>query len=327
MHAARPTTTLVSCMRNEGANLIEWIAYHQVLGFNRIVVVTNDCTDGSDLLLDRLEKLGEIIHLSHRPAPGTRPQFEGLRLASQQSQVQLSDWVMVLDADEYVCVTAGGGKISDLIALGDPDADVIPLLWRHFGTAGHQSWNGEWILTSRTRTHERPVKRLVGHKSLFRPQKFSSFHPHMPKGPREPVIVRATDGKPFPTRALDDPQGVRFKAGFQNLSLENAYVAHHALKAPDVVLTKRYRGFGGTPIEGRFDIQGDFFKQRDCNDVECLDLLRHWPEVERRISSLLSDGETDRLHTQTQNWLESEIARVIAIEAPETPGIHAGIHQ
>ena len=47
-------TFLFSCMRNEAAYALEWVAYHRMIGFERIVICTNDCTDGTDALLDAL---------------------------------------------------------------------------------------------------------------------------------------------------------------------------------------------------------------------------------------------------------------------------------
>ena len=38
-------------MRDEGLVILEWVAHYRALGFDTIVVYTNDNTDGSDDLL------------------------------------------------------------------------------------------------------------------------------------------------------------------------------------------------------------------------------------------------------------------------------------
>ena len=53
----------VTTQKNEGAFLLEWIAYYKIIGFTDIVILSNDCEDGSDEMLDHLSKSGEIIHL------------------------------------------------------------------------------------------------------------------------------------------------------------------------------------------------------------------------------------------------------------------------
>ena len=50
--------TAVSMMKDEGPYVIEWIAHHLAIGFTDLVVYTNDCSDGTDSMLIRLEELG-----------------------------------------------------------------------------------------------------------------------------------------------------------------------------------------------------------------------------------------------------------------------------
>ena len=63
-----PPVALVSCMRNEGIHILEWLAYHKVIGFGPMVICTNDCADGSDTLLDLLA--------SHELQPGRGESFD-----------------------------------------------------------------------------------------------------------------------------------------------------------------------------------------------------------------------------------------------------------
>ena len=55
--------TAVTTPKNEGAFLLEWIAYHKLIGFTDIVILSNDCEDGSAIMLDHLSKPGEITHV------------------------------------------------------------------------------------------------------------------------------------------------------------------------------------------------------------------------------------------------------------------------
>jgi hypothetical protein len=57
------TITLVATMRNEGPFLLEWVAYHRLIGFNDVLICTNDCVDGSPELLDALQNHGLLRHL------------------------------------------------------------------------------------------------------------------------------------------------------------------------------------------------------------------------------------------------------------------------
>ena len=49
--------TAVLTVRNEAAFLIEWVAHHLGIGFTDLVVLSNDCDDGTDAMLDRLAEV------------------------------------------------------------------------------------------------------------------------------------------------------------------------------------------------------------------------------------------------------------------------------
>lgn len=55
--------TAVTCVKNEGPFLLEWIAFHQCIGVTDFLFYSNDCDDGTDTLLDALAELGHLRHL------------------------------------------------------------------------------------------------------------------------------------------------------------------------------------------------------------------------------------------------------------------------
>lgn len=128
--------TAVTTQKNEGAFLLEWIAYHKLIGFTDIVILSNDCEDGSDVMLDHLSKSGEITHVHNDgPYDDRGIQLAALKLADRQQAVKEADCVMHLDIDEFLNVHVGEGHVSDLIAAL-PEADAIALTWQMFGNNG-----------------------------------------------------------------------------------------------------------------------------------------------------------------------------------------------
>lgn len=49
---------ITTCMKDEGPFIIDWLAWHKSIGIQDFVIFTNDCTDGTDILLDQLEDPG-----------------------------------------------------------------------------------------------------------------------------------------------------------------------------------------------------------------------------------------------------------------------------
>ena len=107
--------TAVSMMKDEGPYVIEWIAHHLAIGFTDLVVYTNDCSDGTDSMLIRLEELGLCHHRRNDIPEGIRPQPSALNYAQAEPVVQQSDWVMVFDADEFVSIRYGDGTLDDML--------------------------------------------------------------------------------------------------------------------------------------------------------------------------------------------------------------------
>ena len=111
---------LIATMRNEAPFILEWLAYHRVIGFDAAIIWSNDSDDGTTALLNRLDEAGVIAH-RHWSPDAERPIVD--QLAEDAAQARLfedGDWVMWLDADEFLNIHVGEGRLDDLIAaLGD----------------------------------------------------------------------------------------------------------------------------------------------------------------------------------------------------------------
>ena len=81
-----------------------------------VLVYSNDCSDGTDLMLDRLAELGWLTHIRN-PGPHDKgPQWEALRQADRHPLRRAADWIMVFDVDEFVNIHVGDRTIPALLA-------------------------------------------------------------------------------------------------------------------------------------------------------------------------------------------------------------------
>ena len=137
--------------RNEGAFLLEWLAHHRAVGFTDFLVLSNDCQDGSDRMLNRLAEMGKLAH-EHNPPPYDKAgiQFAGLKRASDHPLLQQADWILPLDIDEFVNIHVGDRSLTALLAAL-PGADAITLTWRLFGNAGVVAFKDEPVTAQFTR--------------------------------------------------------------------------------------------------------------------------------------------------------------------------------
>ena len=174
---------VISSMRNEGAFIVEWVAWYRALGFTDILIVTNGCTDRSPELLDALAAAGWVTHLRKEPAPGVPPLGAKLRVARKHPLVAQADWIFVCDVDEFLVVHRGTGLIDNLLPDADPGFLGMAINWRVFGSGGQQQWQPGLTHRQFTRAALQSDMSSRWIKSIFRrPELFARFGAHGPDG-------------------------------------------------------------------------------------------------------------------------------------------------
>jgi SAM-dependent methyltransferase len=158
-------TTLLATMRDEAPFILEWVAYHQAIGFERIIVFSNDCIDGTDKVLSALETAGQVIHVPHKPVPEKLVAEQISQYVLEHDLIPDGDWVIWLDADEFLNIREGQGTVNDLIAATG-SARGMCISWRVFGDAGQGSFSGSFIAEPFTSCAE-PGEAWQNVKTLF----------------------------------------------------------------------------------------------------------------------------------------------------------------
>ncbi|WP_375419826.1 glycosyltransferase family 2 protein [uncultured Sphingomonas sp.] len=287
---------LVATMRNEGPFILEWVAYHRHIGFTEMLVCTNDCVDGSPDLLDLLERRGLVRHLRCSPAANDKAQLHAYAQATASLEPSWPDVLMVLDADEFLNIHVGDGKVPALLA-STPEATAWLVNWRTFGASGHEHWAPDLVLKRFTRAA--PLHHGVNwsFKTLF-------THPeayHCPLLPHGPGFARAEcvgglrpvdgGGHRLPSRYARSEQFLQTEPGQVTWSL--AQVNHYNTRSWQDYLVKHDRGGGLGPERWARDENWETFNR---NEEQDLSIQRHLPAVESAITALLADDEIRAAH-------------------------------
>ena len=297
-----PRYAVACCMRNEAIFLLEWLAYQFAVGFDLVVVVTNDCTDGTDDILDVLAAADDrIVHLRNQIAPGEAPQVAGMRLVLADPRVQATDYLLHCDADEFLHVSVGAGRVADLMrtlvpGLQNPP-DCIALAWRPFGDAGNLRWNGGSVIAACPMADNRPRKATALHKSLFRPDRFARAIDHMPKDPvTQTVSVINTAGQSLDPSPFWRAKNARYTGLDDTLiTWQNACIHHYAIRSQDVFLMKNDRGDGMGLSSRKYFINSVFWTRYNRNATEVPEARQHLPPVLRIMSELRAVRPVARL--------------------------------
>jgi hypothetical protein len=179
-------TLLLATMKNEGPFLLEWVAWHRLVGFDDIVVAQNDSDDLTAEMLSCLEDIGAVTFLDNSDpgnakVPGNHQGRAYSRIAALPVYAK-ADWAIALDADEFMAVKIGAGKVADLIAEIGGDVDQIHIHWNLVGSNGLTRFEDDLVTTRFTETHAagRSARQPTLFKTLYRRSAFSHAGPHRP---------------------------------------------------------------------------------------------------------------------------------------------------
>lgn len=315
----RNLTAVAVCMRNEGQFLLEWVAHQLAVGFDRVFVASNDCTDGTDLMLDRLEQLGAVIHVHNHQEPETPPQISGINRILAHPKMKEVAWLLRCDADEFLDVTAGKGQIKDLIDAISPKtdpADVIALCWRPMGSCGLTNWPGGNVIEAFTRGAKAPKTTFSHHKSIFRPERFSWVHDHMPKDPliADPV-VKNTAGVRLNPQSMHVRHESRYRGNDDVLlTWENASMRHYAVKSEDIFLMKNVRGDGMNIESNKYFLGSTFWQRGNRNRTSDQGMLRYMPAIQKRLDGFRKDPILRQLDIAANEWFRDQRSQHLTAE-------------
>lgn len=295
-----PGRTIVTMMKDEAPFLFHWIAHHRLIGFDRIVVFTNDCSDGTDTMLDRLHAMGEVIHHRNKVPDDGKPQPLALRRAAKLEEVTDSDWIIALDVDEYLLVKAGGGHLDDLFATA-PQADGFALTWRMMGASRHVEWTEQPVTEAYLNGAPDLFRKGWGVKTLFEPFDDMKFGIHRP-------TVRGRDKNALHARTWVNGSAKPMTQGFMEgmwrsslatLGRAHAEIAHFATQSQEAFLRRAARGNVNAKPD-KYD--ATYYAIFDRNETRQTGLLAQAILTQSRVAGYLADPALADLHARAMAW-------------------------
>ena len=300
--APKHTYTIMSMMKDEGHSLVEWVAYHTHIGFDNICVYTNNCGDGTDDMLIRLEELGWVKHFRNDVPEGRKPQPNALTLGTQNPDVMDSEWILVMDADEFLSIKCGRGRISDLVERIPDEAQAMAITWRFFGSSGQTDWNPGLVIESYTHGAPDKFKKGWGVKTLFRPYrdiKLGIHRPSIKKAKQDPANAKLMFDQVWVNgsgeRMPDEFSLSGWRSTKPTLGYKLAELNHYAVKSYEAYLLRRVRG----NVNNKEDkYNAAYFALFDRNEEEAINALRHVRGTKKKMAQILSDPTMRKLQDE-----------------------------
>ena len=308
--------TSVTPMKNEAPFILEWIAYHQLIGINDMIVFSNHCTDGTDHMLERLDEMGIVRHLTNPSVfnENSHHHWQATRYVNTLARLKRSDWVINFDVDEFICVNVGDGTLQALFDAVD-DANVITINQHNFGSSGLDTYDDKLLIDQfeyawsysgiyNVKVARRGTKTLT-HKSA-NAKHFANHSPNIEEHNLDGVKYVNGNGKQLDsTLLLDDVKSlVAPDFGYELVQLN-----HYAIKSTKSFLVQADRGNANHENRSA-DLK--YWKKYNHNDVHDTRIQRWSERVAEGVAKLRQDAELNELHEKAVQHHRDRIATLLA---------------
>lgn len=302
-------------MRNEAAFLLEWLAHHRAVGFDKCVVFSNDCDDGTDAMLDRLAQMGWLEH--HRndgPYDKGGIQFTALKAAAKLGTVQSASWILPLDIDEFVNIHTGDHTL-DALHAALPDATAITLTWRLFGSGAKVRYKDAPVTETFTRCAPEIMYwpwRASMFKTLYRNDGVY-IKPGVHR-PRSPNKDRLNEAQWYDSHGRKLPDQFRTKRLFSNFGRKNyglAQLNHYPLGALESYVLKAARG---RAVHSDHMLGMDYWVERNFNTDVDATVNAIAPGRAEIMNELKSDSILAALHEKAVQWRKDQFDVLMELE-------------
>ncbi|WP_299349446.1 glycosyltransferase family 2 protein [uncultured Shimia sp.] len=309
----------VTSVRNEGSYLLEWIAHHKAAGVTDFLIFSNDCDDGTNLMLNTLDQAGIVTHISHEREKNKSIQWQALRAAWKHPLRKEADWILVSDVDEFINIHAGNHDIASLLSAVPAEADGIIMPWRLYGHNDVVGIEDQPVTQQFTRAISPDTNYPVSagmFKTLFRTRgPFRQLGVHRPKQKPEengplPILVDGS-GAILPEWFARNQQRLSLFGVSSGRSLVE--MNHYAVRSAAGFLIKRDRGL---PNRSKKPVDLSYWVERNFNTVEDTSIHQMRPATEAVLHAILQIANLQDLHAEAMKWHRSRFDTLV--RDPET---------
>jgi hypothetical protein len=301
---------IVGCMKNEAPYIAEWIAHHRAIGIDNFLIYTNDCTDGTDRILDRMQEMGLLQHRRNDGWKGKSPQQSALNKALKEPLIRNAEWIIHIDVDEFINIRCDNGTLDDFLARV-PDATNVAMTWRLFGHGGVTGLSADFV----TDQFEWCAPRFCpkphtawGFKTMFRNNgayaKLSCHRPNqLDDGLRDAVRWVNGSGQDMTREAVQKG----WRNSVKSIGYDLLQLNHYALRSAESFLIKRQRG-RALHVDRAIGI--NYWIRMDWCDVRDITIKRNLPRVRAECDAIMQDDRLRALHDAGLDWHRAKAAEL-----------------
>ncbi|WP_322865680.1 glycosyltransferase family 2 protein [Aquicoccus sp. G2-2] len=304
---------IVGCMKNEAPYIVEWVAYHRAIGVDNFLIYTNDCTDGTSEILDRLQEMGVLQHRNNDKWKGNSPQQYALNQALKEDVIKNADWIIHIDVDEFINVRTGNGTLDDFLKAV-PDATNVAMTWRLFGHNGVTRLSDAFVIdqfeTCAPKFCPKPHT-VWGFKTMFKNigayEKISCHRPNK-LGEAFKSKVKWVNGSGIDMTREAAEKG--WRSSKKSIGYDLIQLNHYALRSAESFLIKRQRG---RALHVDRSIGINYWIRMDWSDFRDITIKRNIPRLHAEYDRLMEDAALRAEHENGLEWHRAKAKELHAI--------------
>jgi len=292
---------IAAIIKDEVKSLLEWIAYHKVLGADGFIIADNDSKDGSRELLEALSHIENIILIDFPTISGQKPQLPAYSkiLNTCPSDVDL---LAFIDADEFLMPLGSMLSMKEFVAqrFADESVGAVALNWANFGSNNHMFAEDKLVTERFTRRAPQRFNVHRNFKSIVRPAQVNHFvNPH---------FAELRSGRYVDALGRDLILHPKHGNGVSaEILWEGARVNHYAVKSlEEFLLGKHLRGSAATAKRIKHKA---YFMAHDRNDEECHLAAEMVPAIKTEMEQLTTKLDSIQMLTSSSDSLIKRLHR------------------
>lgn len=303
---------IVGCMKNEAPYIAEWVAYHRAIGVDNFLIYTNDCTDGTADILNRMQEMGLLQHRNNDGWKGNSPQQSALNKAMREPLLRDAEWIIHIDVDEFINIRCDNGTLDDFLARV-PDATNVAMTWRLFGHGGVTGLSDGFV----TDQFEWCAPRFCpkphtawGFKTMFRNNgAYAKLSCHRPNKLDDQLRAQVRwvngSGQDMTREAVEKG----WRNSVKSIGYDLLQLNHYALRSAESFLIKRQRG---RALHVDRSIGINYWIRMDWSDVRDITIKRNVPRLRAEFDAMMQDDRLRTLHAAGLDWHRAKAAELHA---------------
>jgi hypothetical protein len=124
---------ICAIFKDEAPYLLEWIAFHRMIGIDLFVLYDNGSSDGGADLIRTSSFARNVMLIDWPDRPGQLSAYDHFRI----HYAARFTWVAFIDIDEFIMPVSGGSIRGPLLHSEYERYGAIVLNWQIFGPSGH----------------------------------------------------------------------------------------------------------------------------------------------------------------------------------------------